>query len=73
MTEREKADIFMEAHKLREEGRNKEATVVQRGIPLPANLAKILKEQVGADFLIQNGWNLAEAEAEFGNDWLIAR
>jgi hypothetical protein len=73
MTEREKAEIFMEAHRLREEGREDEATAVQHNIPLPANLAKFLKEQVGAEFLIQNGWNLAEAEAEFGSNWLIAR
>jgi len=25
---------------------------------------------VGADFLVQSGWNLSEAEAEFGKDWL---
>jgi hypothetical protein len=73
MTEREKADIFMDAHRLRMEGREAEATTMQRQIPLPSFLAKILKEKVGADFLIQNGWNLAEAEAEFGNDWLSAR
>jgi len=24
----------------------------------------------GADVLIQSGWNLAEAEAEFGENWL---
>jgi hypothetical protein len=70
MTEREKADIFMESYRLRQEGRKEEATALRRTIPLPAILAKILKEEVGADFLIQNGWNLAEAEAEYGTDWL---
>jgi hypothetical protein len=70
MTEREKVDIFREVHRLREEGRKEEATALRRTIPLPAFLAKVLKEKVGADFLIQGGWNLAEAEAEFGPDWL---
>jgi hypothetical protein len=70
MTEREQADLFMEAHRLRKEGRKEEATAVQRRVPLPAFLAKVLKEEMGADFLIQHGWNLAEAEAEYGPDWL---
>ena len=38
--------------------------------PLPPYLAKVLKEKVGADFLINGGWNLSEAEAEFGQGWL---
>jgi len=38
--------------------------------PIPPYLAKVLKEKVGADFLINGGWNLSEAEAEFGPGWL---
>jgi hypothetical protein len=70
MTEREKADIFMEAHRLRAEGFEKEAIAVQKQAPIPPFLAKVFKEYVGADYLIQSGWNLAEAEAEYGPDWL---
>jgi hypothetical protein len=70
MTEREKADIAMESFRLEEEGFVEEATTLYRTIPVPAYLAKVFKEKVGADFLIQGGWNLAEAEAEFGSDWL---
>jgi hypothetical protein len=70
MSDREQADIFMRAHKLKEEGYTEEATALQRTIPVPAYLAKVFKEKAGADFLIRGGWNLAEAEAEFGSDWL---
>jgi hypothetical protein len=35
-------------------------------------MAKVIKEKVGAEFLIQGGWNLAEAEAEFGSNWLAS-
>jgi hypothetical protein len=38
--------------------------------PMPAYLAKVAKEKMGVDFLINGGWNLSEAEAEFGHDWL---
>jgi hypothetical protein len=37
---------------------------------MPPYLAKAVKEFSGADFLIKNGYNLADAEAEFGPDWL---
>ena len=70
MSEQEKINIFMEAHKLRKEGKEAEAAAVQRKAPLPAFLAKIFKENFGADILIQGGWNLAEANAEYGQDWL---
>jgi len=38
--------------------------------PLPPYLAKVYKEKVGVKELIESGWNLSEAEAEFGSDWL---
>ena len=39
-------------------------------MPMPPYLAKIYKEKVGVKQLIEGGWNLSEAEAEFGADWL---
>jgi hypothetical protein len=73
MTEREKADTFMKSHELELAGKTEEAIAVRRSIPLQPYLAKLFKEKVGAEFLIESGWNLAEAEAEFGKDWLTAR
>jgi hypothetical protein len=70
MTEREKADIFMKSVELERAGKADEAMILKRSIPAPAYLAKIFKDMMGADFLIQGGWNLAEAEAQFGADWL---
>jgi hypothetical protein len=37
---------------------------------MPPYLAKIMKEKMGADFLIKGGYNLSEAEEEFGHSWL---
>jgi len=34
------------------------------------HLAKIYKEKVGAKPLLESGWNLSEAEEEFGSGWL---
>ena len=70
MTEREKADIFMKTIELKEAGRIEEADALYKTIPLPPYLAKIIKETFGAYYLICGGWNLAEAEAQYGSDWL---
>jgi hypothetical protein len=37
---------------------------------MPPYLAKFAKEHLSPDFLIKYGWNLTEAEAEYGSDWL---
>jgi hypothetical protein len=70
MTEDEKVAIAMEAEKFWEQGRIDEARALEKSMPLPAYLAKMLKEKVGVDFLVQGGWNLAEAEAEYGQGWI---
>ena len=38
--------------------------------PMPPYLAKIYKETIGVEQLKKSGWNLSEAEAAFGSDWL---
>jgi len=70
MTEHEKADIVMESIKIQEAGDKEKAMALRRTVPLQPWLAKFIKEKSGADFLIENGYNLAEAEAEYGPGWL---
>ena len=57
---------------VRKVGKEEEGSRLLRTAPLPPYLAKVLKEKVGADFLINSGWNLSEAELEFGHNWLGA-
>ena len=70
MTEQEKADIFMKSFKMQDAGQKEEAQALRRTVPLPPYLAKFIKEQSGADFLLKYGFNLSEAEAEYGSGWL---
>jgi hypothetical protein len=70
MTEREKADITMKAYALEDAGKKNEAMALLKTLPMPPFLAKVMKEKVGADYLIESGWNLSEAEAAFGQGWL---
>jgi hypothetical protein len=70
MTLHEKLALGVEAIELRKQGKLEEAMQIQKSIPLPPYLAKWAKKRIGADFLIKEGWNLSEAEAKYGKDWL---
>jgi len=70
MTLDEKLAIGCKAAELRKAGDKEGATRLMKTVPIPHYIAKVIKEKVGADFLIKEGWNLAEAEAEYGNDWI---
>jgi hypothetical protein len=39
-------------------------------IPLVPYLAKIWKEKIGLDALLQQGYDLSFVEAKYGTDWL---
>jgi hypothetical protein len=70
MTEKEKAAIMRRVWQLRDAGKETEAHALQATIPLQPYLAKVAKKLHGADYLIKAGYNLSDAEAAFGPDWL---
>jgi hypothetical protein len=70
MTLHEKLQIGMRSIELKKQGRIEEADKVKKQIPLPPYLAKFYKDHLGLEALLQSGWNLSEAAAEYGSDWL---
>ena len=70
MTLDEKLAISCKAAALRKAGDEEGSSRLLRTAPMPPYLAKVMKEKMGADYLIKGGWNLSEAEAEFGPNWL---
>ncbi|MCL2688574.1 MAG: hypothetical protein FWE57_01845 [Chitinispirillia bacterium] len=66
----EKLDISLKALELSDAGDHEGYIRLMKTTPMPPFLAKVMKEKVGVDYLINSGWNLSEAEAEFGADWL---
>ena len=70
MTLDEKLDISLRAFALLDAGDEEGFSRLIRTAPMPPYLAKVAKKTMGAEFLIKGGWNLSEAEAEFGPDWL---
>jgi hypothetical protein len=71
MTLEEEATVALKAFELKKQGKLEEYERMRKQIPLQPYLAKFVKEHFGVDFLIKTGWNLAEAETEYGSDWLI--
>jgi hypothetical protein len=70
MTLDEKLDITRRAFESLDAGDREGYSRLMRSAPMPPYLAKVYKEKVGVKELIESGWNLSEAEAEFGADWL---
>jgi hypothetical protein len=70
MTLDEKFAILNKALALKNAGDREGSGRLTRTMPLPPYLAKVIKEKVGLDCLLNLGWNLSEGEAEFGSDWL---
>jgi len=70
MTLDEKLAISIKAFELIDAGDNEGGFRLMKTAPMPPYLAKVMKEKVGVDYLVNGGWNLSEAEVEFGPDWL---
>jgi hypothetical protein len=68
-----KADlaIRVQAIALENEGKHEEAKALRRAkLPLEPYLAKIWKEKIGLEALLQQGYDLSLVEAKYGKDWL---
>lgn len=70
MSPEEKTKMFNLARKLEAEGKNEEAEKIEMQIPLAPHLAMALKEVFGSEHVKNSGFNLSEAEEEYGKDWL---
>ncbi|GHT52348.1 hypothetical protein AGMMS49982_12310 [Bacteroidia bacterium] len=70
MTLKEKMAIGMRSFALEDAGHLEEAERVWKQIPLVPHVAKWCKEMLGVEALLQMGYDLSEAEEEYGKDWL---
>jgi hypothetical protein len=70
MTLDEKIALSNKAIAFRKAGNTAEYERLMKSMPMPPYLARVAKKFMGADFLIDGGWNLAEADAEYGRDWI---
>ena len=70
LTHTQKLDILEQVLTAEEIGDEAEADRLIRLIPLPAHLAKAFKESFGKEYVLQSGYDLSEAEAQYGHGWL---
>jgi len=70
LTDDEISEILSKASALRKAGKEEEGLALAKQVPMPAYLAKFWKDHIGAEELLKLGWNMAEAEAVYGQDWL---
>jgi hypothetical protein len=70
MTLHEKLKLGMKAIELKNQGKIEEAWNLEHQIPLAPYLAKFIKDHLGSEALLSMGWNLSEAETEYGSSWL---
>ncbi len=70
MTLEEKWALLDAIEEAEESGNAEEAGRLMRELPLAPGLAQIAKEMYGKDYLVTRGYNLSEANAEFGDGWL---
>jgi lipopolysaccharide biosynthesis regulator YciM len=70
MTEDDISAIIEKAHSYMTVGNMDECERLMRQLPLAPYLAEFAKKRLGPDFLIEGGFNLSEADAEFGENWL---
>jgi hypothetical protein len=72
MSQEERAAIALKAFELRDKGKLEECELMLKQIPLQPYLAKFVKDHIeyfGKDFFEKYGWNLSEAETEYGPNW----
>jgi hypothetical protein len=71
MTLDEKFAIADKALEFKNAGNTEEyERIMRQELPLAPYLAEFAKNRLGSDFLVKGGFNLSEAEAEFGQHWL---
>jgi hypothetical protein len=70
MTLHEKLQIGVQSIELKKQGKIEEAKKLENQIPMAPYLAKFYKDHLGLDALLDTGWNLSEAVAEYGPEFL---
>jgi hypothetical protein len=70
MTLHEKLQIGVKCAELEKAGKFDESMKLAKTMPMAPWHAEWCKKYVGADYLRNSGWNLSEAEAEFGTNRL---
>lgn len=70
LTMEEKAKIIRASLDASDAGDKEEELRLLRLLPMAPHLAMAAKEVYGVDYVKNSGWDLSDANEEFGNGWL---
>ncbi len=70
LTREEEFKILQQSLEAAKRGDQEEAHRLALKVPLAPHLAKALKDLVGAEEMLKEGYDLSEAEAKYGPHWL---
>jgi len=70
MTDKEAFEIIQAVHAAEARGDKAEAHRIRLRLPLAPHLAEFMKQEFGAQYLLDTGANLSEVEAQYGKDWI---
>ena len=70
MTKEQEFSIIEASLAAADRGNRVEERRLLKQLPLAPHLAKVAKEIWGKEFLLNEGYDLSEAEAEYGSNWL---
>ena len=66
----ERLSISMKAHEFLVAGDKEGYMRTMKTAPMPHYVAKVIKDKLGLEFLLNTGWNMSDVEAEYGSEWL---
>ena len=70
MSLEERAQLISASLAAGKAGNKDEEIRLMRKLPLAPHLAMAAKEMYGKEYLLEHGYDLTDANEEFGNDWL---
>jgi hypothetical protein len=70
MTLHEKLEIGVKAFALLDAGKEDEAMAMFKTKPMAPWMAKVWKEKVGLEALLETGWNMDDVKTAYGKEWL---
>lgn len=69
-THEERLTIIERSLAAAESGNDEESQRIIQQLPLAPHIAKAAKDVMGVEYLLNSGFDLSRAEAEYGKNWL---
>lgn len=69
-THEERLNIIHDYNAASQAGKDDDALKIIQQLPIAPHIARAVKEVMGTEYLLNSGFDLSEAEAKYGKNWL---